>query len=247
MLSPTHSNCAFSPQVMGQNDVLSPQNHVLTLPLSGSFFYLTRDWRTQNFRLNKQESRRAIVDLPLVERLSYEQYTALIHPDDVVGFQAMESRWKDIVTSQSALLAHQYHVNFDYRLLANREEPIRVLHQIIQLTFDEAGTIRYSIERCTDISVWKQFGGKVLSVWKSDMVHPHFFYPDRTPPGLASLLLTKTEKKVVKLLIEGSSSKQIASDLGMAFNTVNTHRRNILRKTKAKNTVELVKCALHDS
>ena len=57
------------------------------------------------------------------------------------------------------------------------------------------------------------------------------------PPPL--LEISERERAVVLLLAEGLSSKQIAERLGIAKNTMDTHRRNLLRKTGAKNTLEL--------
>lgn len=45
---------------------------------------------------------------------------------------------------------------------------------------------------------------------------------------------------MLKCLAEGLSSKQIADRLGISVHTVDTHRRNLLRKTGSSNTVELV-------
>jgi DNA-binding CsgD family transcriptional regulator len=57
-------------------------------------------------------------------------------------------------------------------------------------------------------------------------------------------LLTVRERQIISGLAEGLSSKQIAADLGIAFHTVNTHRRNMLTKTGCKSSAQLVKYAL---
>jgi len=43
-------------------------------------------------------------------------------------------------------------------------------------------------------------------------------------------LLSDREKQVFKLLLEGLTSEDIATNLKISVNTVNTHRRNILEK-----------------
>ncbi len=52
--------------------------------------------------------------------------------------------------------------------------------------------------------------------------------------------LSSREKEIVELLLKGFSSEEIARQLFLSKNTVNTHRRNIHEKTGAKNTVELM-------
>jgi DNA-binding CsgD family transcriptional regulator len=48
------------------------------------------------------------------------------------------------------------------------------------------------------------------------------------------------ELEILKLIAAGMGSEQIADKLLLSVNTVNTHRRNILNKTKKSNTHELV-------
>jgi len=54
-------------------------------------------------------------------------------------------------------------------------------------------------------------------------------------------LLSNREKEVYKLLLEGMTSEAIAGCLKISVNTVNTHRRNILEKTGAHSTLDLMR------
>ena len=51
---------------------------------------------------------------------------------------------------------------------------------------------------------------------------------------------TAREFEIINLLAEGNSAKEIASELFVSVDTIKTHRKNILRKTEARNTTELV-------
>lgn len=53
--------------------------------------------------------------------------------------------------------------------------------------------------------------------------------------------LTNKEKQVIKHLMEGCSSKEIASILDVSPRTIETHRANVLNKFALKNTTELIK------
>ncbi|HVW96227.1 MAG TPA: response regulator transcription factor [Mucilaginibacter sp.] len=55
--------------------------------------------------------------------------------------------------------------------------------------------------------------------------------------------LTEREIEVLKLLTNELSSREIAEKLFISERTVETHRKNLLRKTKSTNTVGLVKYA----
>lgn len=52
--------------------------------------------------------------------------------------------------------------------------------------------------------------------------------------------LSKREIEIAKLIKEGLSSKEIASQLGISLKTVEVHRYNVLKKLHLKNTAALV-------
>lgn len=51
--------------------------------------------------------------------------------------------------------------------------------------------------------------------------------------------LTEREREVMMLALEGQTSKEIASNLGISFRTVETHRTRVIQKTGASNMLEL--------
>ena len=55
--------------------------------------------------------------------------------------------------------------------------------------------------------------------------------------------LTKREVGIIHLICQGMGSKQIAANLFLSELTINTHRRNILRKLEIKNVAGLVNFA----
>lgn len=53
-------------------------------------------------------------------------------------------------------------------------------------------------------------------------------------------LLSPRETEILEMVIQGKTSKEIGADLFISKTTVDTHRRNILEKTGARNTTELL-------
>lgn len=60
----------------------------------------------------------------------------------------------------------------------------------------------------------------------------------------ADSILSAREHQILQMLSKGKTSVEIAEDLSIAFHTVKTHRRNIMRKLNAKNTAELLTKAI---
>jgi DNA-binding NarL/FixJ family response regulator len=58
--------------------------------------------------------------------------------------------------------------------------------------------------------------------------------------------LTPREREVLSLLTEGNSSKQIASALNLGVATVETHRRQLMRKLRLRTVAELTKYAIRE-
>ena len=52
--------------------------------------------------------------------------------------------------------------------------------------------------------------------------------------------LTDRELEVLKLLASGLNSKEISEQLFISTNTVEYHRKQLLRKTKSRNVAELI-------
>ena len=52
--------------------------------------------------------------------------------------------------------------------------------------------------------------------------------------------LTVSEKEIVKLIVSGLKTKEIASQRNISHHTVNTHRKNIFRKIEVSNATELI-------
>lgn len=56
--------------------------------------------------------------------------------------------------------------------------------------------------------------------------------------------LTKREEEILNLISSGYSSRQIARELFISINTVNTHRMRIMEKCNVHKTVHLVHLAI---
>lgn len=81
-----------------------------------------------------------------------------------------------------------------------------------------------------------------------DIVMSSFSQPTevkKTPAALPSL--SRREKQVLKLIVNEYTTAEIAKELFISFGTVETHRRNLLAKLKARNTAGLVRIALEYS
>lgn len=59
----------------------------------------------------------------------------------------------------------------------------------------------------------------------------------------SSSLITKREKQVLQLIAHECNTKEIAHELFVSYETAHSHRKNLLKKLKVKNTAGLIRVA----
>jgi DNA-binding CsgD family transcriptional regulator len=101
----------------------------------------------------------------------------------------------------------------------------------------------WSVGYCTDITHIKQDGDLSLAVFAGD--HQQLTLKKVVGWGQHEIF-TERESDVLRLLSKGYKSKDIEKILHISLHTVRTHRRNMLKKTKLKNTTQLVNFAVRE-
>jgi DNA-binding NarL/FixJ family response regulator len=68
-------------------------------------------------------------------------------------------------------------------------------------------------------------------------------FPDTNPDSKSNTLLSKQERRILKLIAEGHTSTKIAAELNISSLTVKAHRRNMMRKLGVDNSAALISTA----
>ncbi|RDV16875.1 hypothetical protein DXT99_01820 [Pontibacter diazotrophicus] len=167
-------------------------------------------------------------------------YNTIVHPQDLqITWKLRKAIWDFILTLPPSEQA-QYKFNYDYRILKPGGKEVRVLAQNSVLQSDCKGNITHILGMYSDISHWKKSEQQVASLISTAHDTCLFFSQEDNDKFHPQSSLSKREIEIVKMLAEGYSSKLIADKLFISFHTVNTHRQNIMEKTKTKNTGGLV-------
>jgi DNA-binding CsgD family transcriptional regulator len=167
-----------------------------------------------------------------------------IHPDDMPYFLNFEYRVTEFFKSLAFDKVKNYKVQYDFRIKAKNEKYIRILHQAVQIDYDETNYYRtFSVH--TDISHIKRNGTPCFSIIGLDGEPSYHNIQDEEVFAMSYDLFTKREREILKCIVEGKRSKEIAGELQISLHTVNTHRKNILAKAGCKSPVDLVTKALN--
>jgi two-component system nitrate/nitrite response regulator NarL len=89
----------------------------------------------------------------------------------------------------------------------------------------------------------KNTGKQELLKAIDEVLNGKTYFTQEEEPEAASLL-TLREMDVLKLLVNEQTNAQIADKLNLSLFTIETHRRNIMKKIGAKNTAGLIKFAI---
>jgi len=92
-----------------------------------------------------------------------------------------------------------------------------------------------SFDVLSEITAIKKGNTLTLTV-PSEKDDPTIYY---FPPGDV-ITFSNREIELLKLVDAGFTSKEIASQLSISNHTVDTHRRNMIRKAKVRNTSQLI-------
>ena len=163
-----------------------------------------------------------------------------LHPEDHPFFLSMGSTLIEFFSKLPLEKLMKYKVRYDVRYRKKNGEYVRILYQGVMLEHDEKGRILRTLGVHTDITYLKQEGKPLLSFIGMDGE------PSFVDVGLENIFieskqeLTRREKQVLTLLIEGKLSKEISSILNISKQTVDTHRKNMLHKNNLSNTGELI-------
>jgi len=87
-------------------------------------------------------------------------------------------------------------------------------------------------------------GGRYLSEVVEQAVFEILEEDSAPPRERESDVLTKREREVLRLIAEGRSNLQTASELAISVKTVNAHRYNLMKKLNFHNVQQLVRYAI---
>ena len=79
------------------------------------------------------------------------------------------------------------------------------------------------------------------------MISQYTDYTKRSAQTGSKKSITKREKEVLKLIVDGYTSAEIAKMLYISTRTVETHRSNLMNKLGIKNTAALVRYAMKEA
>lgn len=208
----------------------------------GPFYYYVFNCGTADFEYLDEQA--AVITGYPQDVLSPRFIYGKVHPEDLAYVINFEDRVTSFYEQLPIGKRMSYKTSYDYRVLRADGHYIRLLQQVTAIQVGEDGSVYRTFGVHTDITHLKPEGKPILNFVGLDG-EPTF--SDSETKGVFEArkpLLTKRELEIVKLISEGYTTVRTADMLCISVNTVHTHRRNIMAKTKAGTPAELVRIAV---
>lgn len=170
---------------------------------------------------------------------------SITHPEDHdIAYEFSKRTISLTKDYRKELLNDPYFALFsiDFRLRCKDGNFIRVNRQTSCFRTDSLGNMVYALVLFTDISHLKRNNN--ISINWIGSIDSEKYFGDLIRKCKNNISITCREKDVLNMLSIGSSATEIARKLNVSIHTVISHRKNLLRKTGAKNTPELVRFAI---
>ncbi len=209
----------------------------------GNFYYYLFDVSNLRFSYIHPDIRKVLGYT--VEEVDLNFFLSKIHPDDQVVFLNNENTVSHFFSKLPIDKYKKYKIAYDYRVKNSEGIYIRILQQVMVVNHNQNAIIT-TMGIHTDISHLKSSNKSTLS-FIGLQNEPSFYNVEvkevYTP---SKLQMTKREKEIIHLILKGMSSKQISELLAISSHTVATHRKNILKKTNTKTSLELQNRVIND-
>lgn len=175
-------------------------------------------------------------NIPLSETKPHEWFRARVHPEDfVVNVAGIKAR--EYIEDQAESERKNFKLVHDLRMLNDENKWIRLIIQDSILEFDKKGKV-WLVMKVLDLAPNQDIEAPGRSVLQNIVTNEIIFTIEGEKRN--NHHITRREKEVLHLLSKGLASKQIAEELFISINTVNNHRKNILKKLKVNNASEAI-------
>ena len=170
-----------------------------------------------------------------------------IHPEDAEYINSFKNEIDLFRKQLPVKKTLNYKIQYNFRYRKSDGKYIYLLHQEIPIEVTDEGKILKLLNLDIDIGYLEPENKPTLSFIGLEN-EPSFLGSTQEKIHLETKQqLSKMEKEILKLMIQGHSSIEISKILFKSKLTINTHRKNILTKTKSINTIDLITKAIKEN
>lgn len=175
----------------------------------------------------------------IIESLDEDCIYCRIHPEDLVDKRMLELKFYLFLCDKPVEERLKYRSNCRIRMLDSNGIYRYISNQTQILRNSPCGNMWLALcqyDLSPDQGPLIGINSQITNNETGDVI-PIPLYEERNS------ILSEREKEILLLIKDGLLSKEISVQLGIAINTVNRHRQNIIQKLSVGNSLEAVKTA----
>jgi DNA-binding CsgD family transcriptional regulator len=211
------------------------------LPYSSTFFCITNTQELAFEYISKNFKACLGLDADELKAKGMRYFWSRIHPDDIESWLSALNSLMEFTLHEIPLEKRQdASYTWNFRFKNAQDVYVNIVQNTTPLVFDSEnkpiiGLAHYTVLH-PDVSLQVTASAKLLnSNNEYETIYFNSFSQKLLHDGI-----TNRERDVIRLLILNKSSKEISEQLNISPHTVDTHRRNILKKLNISSTGELV-------
>ena len=211
------------------------------LPYSSTFFCITNTQDLTFEYISKNMTACLGLDALDLKVKGMRSFWSRMHPDDVELWlkalnELMEYTLKEISFDDRKRMSYTW----NYRFRNLEENYVNIIQNTTPLEFDTSGKPIIGLAHYTVLDSKINLPITATAKFLNAQNEYETKYFNNFSQKLLNNDISNRERDVVRLLVLNYSSKGIAEKLNISSNTVDTHRRNILKKLNISSTGELI-------
>lgn len=218
------------------------QKKILDIFHVGDYYYFIMNVRKSVIETVSPEVEK-ILGYP-ADKINLAFFGDLMHPDDLPYFLNFETAITNFFNGMSGQRIFKYKVQYDFRLRKADGTYARILNQFVVLEHQEDNVRTFVIN--TDITHLKKETKPLLSFLGMEGEPSYYNVDVQNIFKPTKPFFTNREKDILRALAKGMNSVEISEAFCISKHTVDSHRKNMLQKTNAKSTSEILGIAYNN-
>ncbi|WP_418513804.1 response regulator transcription factor [Corallibacter sp.] len=211
------------------------------LPHSSTFFCITNTQDLTFEYISKNMYPCVGLDIDKLKQDAMRYFWSRMHPEDVEQWLAalnalMEFTLREIPETVRKKMSYTW----NYRFKNGNDEYVNIIQNTTPLEFDSAMKPIIGLAHYTVLDPKIKLQVTATAKFLNDNNEYETLYFNNFSQKLLANTVSNRERDIIRLLVLSYSSKEIGDKLSISPNTVDTHRRNILKKLNLNSTGELV-------
>jgi DNA-binding CsgD family transcriptional regulator len=211
------------------------------LPYSSTFFCITNTQSLTFEYISKNYNSCLGLNADELRANGMRYFWSRIHPEDLENWlKALNELMEFTLTNIKAEDRPRANYTWNYRFKNSQDVYVNIVQNTTPLALDSAGKPIIGLAHYTvlhpDIKMNISASAKLLNAQNEYETIYFANYGQK----LLSNGISNRERDVIRLLVLDFSSKDISEKLNISSHTVDTHRRNILKKLNISSTGELI-------